>query len=130
MSRHSLTVRKINSRKLKAGKQVDHPVKVAPGLALPVTDTGHKSFVLVARYPLHLRRTVRTHRSPLSVEDTVRELVIAHARPGLHKVYDQAAYLIEKRRCLDLWEKRFLAVVAPLPDVTDLTDERAKRAAS
>lgn len=33
-----------------------------------------------------LRRTMRTHLSALPVQDMVRELVIAHARPGLHKV--------------------------------------------
>ena len=40
----------------------------------------------------------------------VRELVIAHAKPGLHKVYDQHAYQDEKRECLELWEKRLLAM--------------------
>jgi integrase len=49
-----------------------------------------------------LRRTVRTHLSALPVTDTVRELVIAHARPGLHKVYDQHSYRDEKRQCLEL----------------------------
>jgi integrase len=38
-----------------------------------------------------LRRTMRTHLSALPVQDLVRELVIAHAKPGLHKVYDQHA---------------------------------------
>jgi hypothetical protein len=36
-----------------------------------------------------LRRTGRTHLSALPIPDIVRELVIAHAKPGLHKVYDQ-----------------------------------------
>ena len=58
-----------------------------------------------------LRRTVRTHFSALPVEDIVRELVIAHARPGLHKVYDLHAYQHEKRNCLGLWENRLLAIV-------------------
>ena len=43
----------------------------------------------------------------------MRELVIAHARPGLHKVYDQHSYEAEKRRCLELWERRLLAIVDP-----------------
>jgi hypothetical protein len=43
----------------------------------------------------------------------VRELVIAHARPGLHTVYDQHSYEDEKRRCLELWERRLLAIVEP-----------------
>jgi integrase len=74
-----------------------------------------------------LRRTMRTHLSALPVQDLVRELVIAHARPGLHKVYDQHAYQDEKRRCLELWEKRLLSIVAPpAPNLTDLDRARAE----
>jgi len=66
----------------------------------------------VTGWKLHdLRRTMRTHLSALPVQDMVRELVIAHAKPGLHRVYDLHAYLEEKRECLDLWEKRLLAIV-------------------
>jgi integrase len=70
----------------------------------------------VSSWVIHdLRRTMRTHLSALPVQDLVRELVIAHAKPGLHKVYDQHAYQDEKRRCLDLWEKRLLLIVEPRP---------------
>jgi integrase len=68
----------------------------------------------VSDWVIHdLRRTMRTHLSALPVEDLVRELVIAHAKPGLHKVYDQHAYQDEKRSCLELWEKRLLSIVRP-----------------
>jgi hypothetical protein len=60
-----------------------------------------------------LRRTVRTHLSALPVEDLVHELVIAHARPGLHEVYDRHGYEAEKRRCLELWERRLMSIVEP-----------------
>ena len=40
------------------------------------------------------------------VPDLVRELVIAHTKPGLHKVYDQHAYESEKRHALELWAAR------------------------
>jgi integrase len=53
-----------------------------------------------------LRRTMRTGLSSLPIPDLVRELVIAHTKPGLHKVYDQFAYVEEKRRALELWEAR------------------------
>jgi hypothetical protein len=53
---------------------------------------------------------MRTHLSALPVPDLVRELVIAHAKPGLHKVYDQQAYENEKRHCLELWEGRLLLI--------------------
>lgn len=76
-----------------------------------------------------LRRTVRTHFSALPVQDMVRELVIAHARPGLHKVYDQYSYLKEKRKCLSLWEQQLRSILAPPPpaDVADIEAERARR---
>ncbi|MBI4457582.1 hypothetical protein HY633_01305, partial [Candidatus Uhrbacteria bacterium] len=60
-----------------------------------------------------IRRTVRTHLSALPVEDLVRELVIAHAKPGLHKVYDQWSYAAEKRRALTLWTARLQGIVEP-----------------
>jgi integrase len=70
----------------------------------------------VAGWVIHdLRRTMRTHLSALPVQDLVRELVIAHAKPGLHRVYDQHAYQDEKRRCLELWEKR-LSSIAKRPE--------------
>jgi integrase len=76
-----------------------------------------------------LRRTMRTHLSALPVQDLVRELVIAHARPGLHKVYDLHAYQAEKRQCLVLWEQRLASILAPPKpaEVADLADVRAKR---
>ena len=58
-----------------------------------------------------LRRTMRTNLSGLPVPDLVAELVIAHAKPGLHKVYDQHAYRDEKRRALDLWATKLLSIV-------------------
>ncbi len=73
-----------------------------------------------------LRRTMRTHLSALPVEDLVRELVIAHARPGLHKVYDQHSYRDEKRRCLELWEHRLDSILkkSPPAGVSDIEKER------
>ena len=58
-----------------------------------------------------LRRTMRTHLSALPVPDMVRELVIAHAKPGLHAVYDRHTYQAEKRECLTLWERRLSAIL-------------------
>jgi integrase len=60
-----------------------------------------------------LRRTMRTNLSGLPVPDLVAELVIAHAKPGLHKVYDQHAYRDEKRRALELWAAKLLSIVEP-----------------
>lgn len=63
-----------------------------------------------------IRRTMRTGLSALPVPDLVRELVIAHTKPGLHKVYDQFAYLDEKRHALELWAGRLRDIVQPPPD--------------
>jgi integrase len=80
----------------------------------------------VSGWKLHdLRRTMRTHLSALPVEDMVRELVIAHARPGLHKVYDQHSYRDEKARCLLLWGERLQMILRPRPaDVASLEEKR------
>jgi len=53
-----------------------------------------------------IRRTCRTRFSALPVEDIVRELLVAHARPGLHKVYDLHAYENEKAHALKLWHEK------------------------
>lgn len=71
-----------------------------------------------------LRRTVRTGLSALPVPDLLRELVIAHAKPGLHKVYDQHAYLDEKRLALELWAGRLRDIISPAPE--NVVELRAK----
>jgi integrase len=62
-----------------------------------------------------IRRTVRTGLGGLPVPTKVAELVIAHAQPGLHKVYDLHKYRDEKRRALDLWASKLLGLVEPNP---------------
>jgi len=63
-----------------------------------------------------LRRSMRTGLSALPVTDMVRELVIAHTKRGLHKVYDQFGYLDEKREALTLWAARLRSIVEPPPN--------------
>jgi integrase len=73
-----------------------------------------------------IRRTVRTGLSALPVSDLVRELVIGHTKPGLHKVYDQYSYLNEKRYCLELWAARLRDIVQPPPEnVVKLSSARS-----
>ncbi len=64
-------------------------------------------------FVLHdIRRTVRTRLSGIpNVSDLVRELVIGHTKPGLHKVYDLHAYEDEKRYALDEWYRRLRQIV-------------------
>jgi integrase len=76
----------------------------------------HPDEIELPPFVIHdIRRTMRTGLSALPVPDMVRELVIAHARPGLHKVYDQYAYLDEKRHALELWAARLRSIVDPPP---------------
>jgi integrase len=58
-----------------------------------------------------LKRTMRTGLSALPVPDLVRELVIGHAKPGLHKVYDQYAYLSERTHAAALWAQKLRSIV-------------------
>jgi integrase len=70
-----------------------------------------------APFVIHdIRRTMRTGLSALPVPDLVRELVIAHTKPGLHKVYDQHLYVDEKRHALELWAGRLRDIVTPPPE--------------
>jgi integrase len=68
----------------------------------------------VTPFVIHdIRRSMRTGLSALPIPDRVRELVIAHAQPGLHKVYDQHSYQQEKRHALNLWAARLRSIVNP-----------------
>jgi integrase len=60
-----------------------------------------------------LRRTMRTGLGGLPVPTNVAELVIAHAQPGLHKVYDQHKYRDEKLEALSKWTAKLLSIVEP-----------------
>ena len=66
----------------------------------------------VEAWRLHdLRRTMRTHLGGLPIPSNVAELCIAHAQPGMHKIYDRWAYADEKRRAFELWANRLLLIV-------------------
>ena len=59
-----------------------------------------------------IRRTCRTRLSALPVEDIVREKLMAHAPPGLHKVYDLHLYEKEKAETLNLWHNKLKDIIA------------------
>jgi integrase len=68
----------------------------------------------IAPWRFHdLRRTMRTGLGALPVPNNVAELCIAHAQPGLHKVYDLHGYRAEKRRAFELWAARVAEIVEP-----------------
>jgi hypothetical protein len=76
-----------------------------------------------------LRRSARTRISAIPAEEHIREALLAHGRRGIQAHYDQYKYREQKRRLLEAWEKRLLAVVEPAT-VADLDAERRSRAAA
>jgi hypothetical protein len=72
---------------------------------------------------------MRTYLSALPIEDRVREAMIAHSQPGLHRVYDRYAYSAEKRRGFELYEAKLHGILHPTPpaDVADLAVVRKRR---
>lgn len=63
-----------------------------------------------------IRRTMRTRLSAIpGVSSLVAELVIAHSKPDLHKIYDQYSYLDEKRFALEAWAAKLRSIVNPSP---------------
>jgi integrase len=77
-----------------------------------------------------LRRGMRTMLSSLRIADRVREQMIGHAAPGLHKVYDKFHYTDEKRAGFELYERKLASILNPTPPatVTDIATARKRRA--
>ncbi|WP_187182222.1 site-specific integrase [Rhizobium sp. WL3] len=70
-----------------------------------------------------LRRTARTRLSGLGVSKVVAELIMAHTQKDLDAVYDQFAYLDERREALERWSMALRTIVQPPPDnVVSLTN--------
>jgi len=70
----------------------------------------------IPEFRLHdLRRSMRTGLSALPVPggDLTRELMIGHAKPQLHQIYDQAAYLTEQREGFEQWVERLKRIIEP-----------------
>ena len=69
----------------------------------------------VTKWRLHdARHTARSRWSTIAqVPDMVKELALAHAQPGLHRVYDQHKYRDEKRDLLARWEGMLAGIVDP-----------------
>lgn len=57
-----------------------------------------------------VRRTVRTRLSSLKVDEVVAELLIGHGKKGLARVYDQWAYLDERREALERWNSELARI--------------------
>jgi integrase len=71
-----------------------------------------------------LRRVVRSGLSRLKVAEEIREAVLAHAKAGITRVYDQHDYLDEKRNALLLWGARLRGIVEPAPAASNVVAMR------
>jgi hypothetical protein len=70
--------------------------------------------VVLSAWTLHdIRRTARTHFSALAIPELVSELLLAHSRPHLHRVYDQHTFFHEKMSALTQWGARLERIVNP-----------------
>jgi integrase len=80
----------------------------------------------VENFTVHdLRRTCRTRLSSLpGVSHKVAELILAHGQSELDAVYDQHAYLEEKRAALIAWQAALDRIVNPPPEADVLRFER------
>lgn len=69
--------------------------------------------------PHDLRRTVRTGLAASGISDAIGEEVVGHVKKGILGVYNVYAYADEKRRALEVWERRLLRIVKPSEAVDD-----------
>jgi integrase len=76
-------------------------------------DTIDKLSGVTGRVFHDLRRTFRTRIAPFAVSETVKELCIAHAIGGLHAVYDQHRYRLEKLDVFKRWERELSNLINP-----------------
>jgi hypothetical protein len=72
------------------------------------------SKVVLSDWRFHdIRRSARTAFSEATVPELVSELILAHAKPGLHKVYNQFDYFDAKMSALTQWGARLERIVDP-----------------
>lgn len=83
----------------------------------------------MAPWRLHdLRRTARSLLSRAKVDPDIAERVLAHALPGVRRVYDKYAYLAEKRDALERLAALVKSIVEPPSDkVVSLDQHRGFR---
>ncbi len=62
--------------------------------------------------PHDLRRTMRTGLSACQVRPDIAEMTIGHTKRGIVAVYDQHAFVNERRAALLSWETRLQAIIA------------------
>ena len=72
----------------------------------------NKYFNLPEWHPHDLRRTARTIMSRIGIPDEHAEAILAHAKQGMNKTYNQHDYRDEKAEALIKWEAELLRIVS------------------
>lgn len=62
--------------------------------------------------PHDLRRTAATRMGEMGVPRLTISKILNHSEPGVTAVYDRATYDAEKRKALDAWSRRLVAIVS------------------
>lgn len=99
--------------------QADTFVFPSPKPDLPIQREALARFVRRKKYfnlpewtPHDLRRTARTIMSRIGIPDEHAEAVLAHAKQGMNKTYNQHDYRDEKAEALIKWEAELLRIVS------------------
>lgn len=89
-----------------------------PALPLSKTSAGHalrrSDHVLgISDFHIHdLRRSAASHMTAIGIPRLTVAKVLNHAETGVTAVYDRHSYDIEKRRALEIWERRLTDILA------------------
>jgi len=87
------------------------------------TELDRKIGKMIERWTFHdLRRTARSNWSALGIAPHICEMMLGHAQPGMHAVYDTHRYEHERRVALEAWSRRIVEIVAPPPPEADKAD--------
>jgi integrase len=96
VSKVNLTDRFIKSRKrARAGQRDDYPDALVPGLALRVTELGHKSFVLIARYPANPIHPNPTHPARRPLGHPTRRALVDYGALSLEQAREKARHWLQ-----------------------------------
>ncbi len=88
------------------------PIQVN-ALSVPLRNNNH--FGLERFTPHDLRRTAATMMASMGTDRLTLSKILNHVETGVTAVYDRATYDKEKRRALQLWERKLRALIGELP---------------
>jgi integrase len=92
------------------GRRLKRPVEGVRNVQNRIRDaTGIDDF-----RPHDLRRTAATRMAEMGVPWLTISKILNHSEPGVTAVYDRATYDADKKKALDAWARRLMAIVSEL----------------